>query len=218
MSQAGAVAGFDDQNQCWVETGATLARSNQNELKKLGVQFPRHRRHDQDRGVVLGGDPAAGARTRAGRASGRNARPVRPGQRRGTLARWSSRCCAWATTARASAGWRTPARRKGRTGRCSAWSGRPTTRCCAPWTASAGAGPRGLSGTLAARLGGTGLFASAYRSDQAAAGQDPHDPSAPAVGADGRCALPRRLRDHGVPPARLAASTGRTPSSKRRSR
>ncbi len=41
MSQAGAVAGFDDQDQCWVETSASLARNNQNELKKFGVQFPR---------------------------------------------------------------------------------------------------------------------------------------------------------------------------------
>jgi hypothetical protein len=41
MSQAGAVAGFDDQDQCWVETSASLARSNQTELKKFGVQCPR---------------------------------------------------------------------------------------------------------------------------------------------------------------------------------
>jgi hypothetical protein len=41
MAQAGAIAGFDDQEQCWVETSATLARNNGNELKKLGVQFPR---------------------------------------------------------------------------------------------------------------------------------------------------------------------------------
>jgi hypothetical protein len=40
MCQAGAVAGFD-QDQCWVETSASLARGNQTELKKLGVQFPR---------------------------------------------------------------------------------------------------------------------------------------------------------------------------------
>src|SRR5207245_937618 len=40
MSQAGAVAGFD-QDQCWVETSATLGRSNQAELKKLGVTTPR---------------------------------------------------------------------------------------------------------------------------------------------------------------------------------
>ena len=40
MSQAGAVAGFD-QDQCWVETSASLGRNNQAELKKLGVQFPR---------------------------------------------------------------------------------------------------------------------------------------------------------------------------------
>jgi hypothetical protein len=41
MSQAGAVAGFD-QDQCWVETSASLGRTNQAELKKLGVQFPRN--------------------------------------------------------------------------------------------------------------------------------------------------------------------------------
>src|SRR5437868_4227082 len=40
MSQAGAVAGFD-QDQCWVETSATLGRANQAELKKLGVTTPR---------------------------------------------------------------------------------------------------------------------------------------------------------------------------------
>src|SRR5262245_35341704 len=37
MSQAAAVAGFDDQEQCWVETSATLAKTNLTELKKLGV-------------------------------------------------------------------------------------------------------------------------------------------------------------------------------------
>jgi hypothetical protein len=41
MSQAGAVAGFDDQDQCWVETSASLTRNNQTELKKFGVQTPR---------------------------------------------------------------------------------------------------------------------------------------------------------------------------------
>jgi len=41
MSQAPALAGLDDQNQVWVETSASLARPNQNELKKLLVQFPR---------------------------------------------------------------------------------------------------------------------------------------------------------------------------------
>jgi cellulose synthase operon protein C len=41
MSQAAAVAGFDDQNQCLVESGGTLPRDKQAELKKLGVLFPR---------------------------------------------------------------------------------------------------------------------------------------------------------------------------------
>jgi len=41
MSQAGAVAGFDDQNQVWVETSSKLPRgAAQTDLKKLGVQFP----------------------------------------------------------------------------------------------------------------------------------------------------------------------------------
>jgi hypothetical protein len=37
VSQAGAVAGFDDQGQCWVETSASLSRANQAELKKFNV-------------------------------------------------------------------------------------------------------------------------------------------------------------------------------------
>lgn len=41
MAQAPAVAGLDDQGQCWVETSATLGRTNQTDLKKFGVQFPR---------------------------------------------------------------------------------------------------------------------------------------------------------------------------------
>lgn len=41
MSKAPAIAGVDDQHQCWVETNATLTRSNQTELKRLLVSFPR---------------------------------------------------------------------------------------------------------------------------------------------------------------------------------
>ncbi len=41
MSQAGALAGFDDQNQCLVESSGSVPRDKQNELKKLGVLFPR---------------------------------------------------------------------------------------------------------------------------------------------------------------------------------
>jgi len=37
MAQSSAVAGFDDEQQCWVETSAALSRTNQNELKKLGI-------------------------------------------------------------------------------------------------------------------------------------------------------------------------------------
>jgi hypothetical protein len=37
MSGAGAVAGFDDQEQCWVETSAQLAKNSSAELKRLGV-------------------------------------------------------------------------------------------------------------------------------------------------------------------------------------
>src|SRR5262245_6296776 len=37
MSSAGAVAGFDDQEQCWVETSAQLAKNSSGELKRLGV-------------------------------------------------------------------------------------------------------------------------------------------------------------------------------------
>ena len=41
MARVGALASLDEQNLCWVETSASLARGNQAELKKLGVQFPR---------------------------------------------------------------------------------------------------------------------------------------------------------------------------------
>jgi hypothetical protein len=41
MSQAGAVAGFDDQEQCWVETSAQLNKTNLADLKKLGVMGAR---------------------------------------------------------------------------------------------------------------------------------------------------------------------------------
>lgn len=41
MARAAAVAGFDDANQVWVETAATLTRTGQADLKKLGVQLPR---------------------------------------------------------------------------------------------------------------------------------------------------------------------------------
>src|SRR5436190_19157562 len=41
ISQTGALAGFDEQGQCWVETSATLNRTSQAELKKLGVQTPK---------------------------------------------------------------------------------------------------------------------------------------------------------------------------------
>ncbi len=41
MSQVGAVAGFDDQGQCWVETSATLGKPHLAELKKLGVMGSR---------------------------------------------------------------------------------------------------------------------------------------------------------------------------------
>jgi hypothetical protein len=37
VSQTAAVAGFDDQDQVWVEFSASLSRSNQNDLKKLGA-------------------------------------------------------------------------------------------------------------------------------------------------------------------------------------
>ncbi len=37
MSQTGAVVGFDEGGQAWVETSATLGRTNQADLKKLGV-------------------------------------------------------------------------------------------------------------------------------------------------------------------------------------
>src|SRR5947208_14154960 len=40
MSQAGAVAGFDEAT-CFVETTASLGRTNQSDLKKLGVQTAR---------------------------------------------------------------------------------------------------------------------------------------------------------------------------------
>src|SRR3954452_14862175 len=39
--QAPATAGFDDQEQLWVETPASLPRSSQNDLRKLGVQICR---------------------------------------------------------------------------------------------------------------------------------------------------------------------------------
>jgi hypothetical protein len=42
MSQAGAVVGFDDSQQCFVETSGTLPRSNAAELKKLGVLSSRN--------------------------------------------------------------------------------------------------------------------------------------------------------------------------------
>jgi hypothetical protein len=41
MAQAPAVAGFDDQDQVWVETAGSLPRGNQNELKRLGAQSVR---------------------------------------------------------------------------------------------------------------------------------------------------------------------------------
>ncbi len=37
VSRAAAVAGFDEEEQCWVETEASLPRATQNELKRLGV-------------------------------------------------------------------------------------------------------------------------------------------------------------------------------------
>ncbi|MFO0878493.1 MAG: hypothetical protein U0840_14230 [Gemmataceae bacterium] len=37
LSGMGAVAGLDDQNQCWVELAGQLPKSNQSELKSLGV-------------------------------------------------------------------------------------------------------------------------------------------------------------------------------------
>jgi hypothetical protein len=41
VSQTPANAGFDDQDQCWVDTSASLSRASQTELKKFGVQTPR---------------------------------------------------------------------------------------------------------------------------------------------------------------------------------
>ncbi len=41
VSQSAAVAGFDDQGPVWVETSARLPRGAQDDLKQLGVQFPR---------------------------------------------------------------------------------------------------------------------------------------------------------------------------------
>src|SRR5262249_37744522 len=41
VSQAAAVAGFDDQLQVGVESSAALAKAAQNELKRLGVQVCR---------------------------------------------------------------------------------------------------------------------------------------------------------------------------------
>ncbi len=41
VSQAAAVAGFDDQDQIWLEPSANLPKPNQNELRRLGVQFPK---------------------------------------------------------------------------------------------------------------------------------------------------------------------------------
>src|SRR3954465_15550565 len=41
VCQTPATAGFGDQEQLWVETPASLPRSNQNELRKLGVQICR---------------------------------------------------------------------------------------------------------------------------------------------------------------------------------
>ena len=37
VAQAPATAGFDDQGQVWVESGATLPRANQDKLRKIGV-------------------------------------------------------------------------------------------------------------------------------------------------------------------------------------
>src|SRR5947209_12843916 len=43
VSQTAVVAGFDDQDQLWVDTSATFPRPAQTELRRLGVQFPKSR-------------------------------------------------------------------------------------------------------------------------------------------------------------------------------
>ena len=39
LTQTAAVAGFDDQNQVWIETPAALSRASQTDLRRLGVQL-----------------------------------------------------------------------------------------------------------------------------------------------------------------------------------
>src|SRR4051794_19163987 len=42
VSQTAAVAGFDDQEQLWVDTSTSLSRTVQAELRRLGIQICRN--------------------------------------------------------------------------------------------------------------------------------------------------------------------------------
>src|SRR5256885_1957559 len=41
VSRTSAIAGFDEQDQVWVETAASLSRSAREDLRKLGAQVSR---------------------------------------------------------------------------------------------------------------------------------------------------------------------------------